>query len=176
MEDKVSPMTIPGATTVTPSLALPGALWAHAQTLAQELNLSPDQLMALALTRFIQQHASAWPVGDVAPQGGGEQRVINQGDVYWVQLPNPNERQPGLSHPYVVIQDNLFNHSRIETVVACALTSNLARISNTPGNVLLEAVAMSTSPRPKPNVLLITTDHWPPPPLDASGKPVGAPG
>jgi len=37
----------------------------------------------------------------------------------------------------VVIQDNVFNRSRINTVVVCALTSNMKR-ANEPGNVLLE--------------------------------------
>jgi mRNA interferase MazF len=38
----------------------------------------------------------------------------------------------------VVIQNNVFNRSRINTVVVCALTSNLQRAA-APGNVLLEA-------------------------------------
>jgi mRNA interferase MazF len=37
----------------------------------------------------------------------------------------------------VVVQDDVFNHSRITTVVVCALTSNLHRATE-PGNVLLE--------------------------------------
>lgn len=37
----------------------------------------------------------------------------------------------------MVIQNNVFNESRINTVVICALTSNLKR-SNAPGNVLLK--------------------------------------
>jgi mRNA interferase MazF len=36
-----------------------------------------------------------------------------------------------------VVQDDLFNRSRISTVVVCALTSNLNRAQE-PGNVLLE--------------------------------------
>ena len=43
-----------------------------------------------------------------------------------------------IPHPHVVIQDDLFNHSRIHTVVACALTSNVKRAS-IHGNLLLEA-------------------------------------
>ena len=35
------------------------------------------------------------------------------------------------------MQDDLFNHSRITTVVVCALTSNLHKASE-PGNVLLD--------------------------------------
>ncbi|CAA9382883.1 MAG: Programmed cell death toxin YdcE [uncultured Rubrobacteraceae bacterium] len=45
---------------------------------------------------------------------------------------------PGYPHPHVVVQDDVFNRSRIATVVVCALTSNLHR-ANGPGNVLLEA-------------------------------------
>jgi mRNA interferase MazF len=40
-------------------------------------------------------------------------------------------------HPYVVIQNNLFNKSKINSVVVCELTSNLKRAA-APGNVLLE--------------------------------------
>jgi mRNA interferase MazF len=47
------------------------------------------------------------------------------------------EGVPSYSHPHVVVQDDVFNHSRITTVVVCALTSNLHRV-NEPGNVLLE--------------------------------------
>ncbi len=66
-----------------------------------------------------------------------EERVINQGDVYWVQLEGMNGEEAGIPHPYVVVQDDLFNHSRIHTVVICALTSNIKR-SSIPGNVSLE--------------------------------------
>ena len=64
--------------------------------------------------------------------------VINRGDIYWVQLAAAGGVDPGVPHPYVVLQDDVFNHSRIDTVVVCALTSNLKRAS-LPGNVLLEA-------------------------------------
>lgn len=63
--------------------------------------------------------------------------MINQGDVYWVDLGDPTGSGPALLHPHVVIQNNVFNRSRIGTVVICALTSNLKRASS-PGNVLLE--------------------------------------
>ena len=36
-----------------------------------------------------------------------------------------------------MVQDDVFNHSRITTVVVCALTSNLHRATE-PGNLLLE--------------------------------------
>jgi mRNA interferase MazF len=63
--------------------------------------------------------------------------VINQGDVFWIDLEEPQGSEPGYRHPHVVIQNNLFNRSKIGTVVVCALTSNLKR-ADAPGNVLLE--------------------------------------
>jgi mRNA interferase MazF len=63
--------------------------------------------------------------------------VINQGDVYWIDLEEPSGSAPGYRHPHVVVQNNVFNRSEIGTVVVCALTSNLKR-ANAPGNVLLD--------------------------------------
>ena len=63
--------------------------------------------------------------------------VIKQGDIYWIDLGEPSGSEPGYRHPHVVIQNNIFNRSRINTVVVCALTSNLKR-AGSPGNILLE--------------------------------------
>lgn len=62
--------------------------------------------------------------------------VIKQGDVYWVDLGTPRGSAPGYRHPHVVVQNNLYNESRIATVVVCALTSKV-RYAHIPGNVLL---------------------------------------
>ena len=64
--------------------------------------------------------------------------VVNQGDIYWVSLKELSGSEPGYTHPHVVVQDNVINRSRINTVVVCALTTNLKR-AKSPGNVLLEA-------------------------------------
>jgi mRNA interferase MazF len=63
--------------------------------------------------------------------------VIQQGDVFWVELGEPVGSGPGYRHPHVVVQNNIFNRSRIRTVVVCAITSNLRR-AQAPGNVLLD--------------------------------------
>lgn len=63
--------------------------------------------------------------------------VIGQGDIYWIDLEEPAGSEPGFRHPHVVIQNNLFNRSRIDTVVVCLLTSNM-RLARVPGNVLVE--------------------------------------
>lgn len=62
--------------------------------------------------------------------------VIKQGEIYWIDLGEPKGSEPGYQHPYIVIQNNVFNVSKINTVVVCALTSNLKR-AKVPGNVLL---------------------------------------
>ena len=61
---------------------------------------------------------------------------------------------PGFAHPHVVVQDDVFNRSRITTVVVCALTTNLQG-ANEPGNVLLDragapAIFRWTTLVPKP--------------------------
>ncbi|MCB9420250.1 MAG: type II toxin-antitoxin system PemK/MazF family toxin [Ardenticatenaceae bacterium] len=64
--------------------------------------------------------------------------VINQGDIYWIRAEEPGSSELGYyPHPYVVVQDDVFNHSRLDTVVVCALTSNLKQ-AKALGNVLLE--------------------------------------
>ncbi|OGD19732.1 MAG: PemK family transcriptional regulator [Candidatus Aminicenantes bacterium RBG_13_59_9] len=62
--------------------------------------------------------------------------TTRQGDIYWLDLGGPNGSGPGYRHPYIVVQSDLFNFSKIQTVVVCELTSNLKR-AEAPGNVLL---------------------------------------
>ena len=63
---------------------------------------------------------------------------IKQGDVYWLQSKMPDGSTASYPHPYVVIQDDVINRSRVSTVVVCAMTSNPKRATE-PGNILLEA-------------------------------------
>lgn len=63
--------------------------------------------------------------------------VVKQGDIFWIDFGEPAGSEPGYRHPHVVIQNNIFNRSRLGTVVVCALTSNLKR-AKAPGNVPLE--------------------------------------
>ncbi|HEX2906038.1 MAG TPA: type II toxin-antitoxin system PemK/MazF family toxin [Phototrophicaceae bacterium] len=113
-------------TTIKTTLSISTPLFNQAETLAQQLNLAPEQLVELALEQFIRNHQHQQPLTD-----------INQGDVYWVQ-PDPfSGLTSAIPHPQVVIQENVLNHSRLQTVVVCALTSNLQRAS-LPGNILIE--------------------------------------
>ena len=77
---------------------------------------------------------------------------INRGDVFWLGSEGSQGPVSSYSHPYVVVQDDVFNHSRITTVVVCALTSNLHR-ANEPGNVLLE---VGEGNLPKQSVVIVS--------------------
>jgi mRNA interferase MazF len=72
--------------------------------------------------------------GDQTDRGA---RAINRGDIFWIEPEESRGSVPGNPHPHVVIQDDVFNRSRVHSVIVCALTSNLNR-ANEPGNVLLD--------------------------------------
>lgn len=82
--------------------------------------------------------------------------MIQQGDIYWVELEPPSGSEPGYRRPFVVMQNNVFNASRISTVVVCALTSNL-RLAQAPGNLLLDADEGSLPRQSVANVSQILT-------------------
>ena len=63
---------------------------------------------------------------------------MNRGDIFWLEPDESRGAIPGHAHPHVVLQDDVFNRSRIHTVIVCALTTNLNRASE-PGNVLLDS-------------------------------------
>jgi mRNA interferase MazF len=82
--------------------------------------------------------------------------VIQQGDVFWIDLGPPSGSGPGFLHPYVVIQNDVYNLSRLGTVVVCGLTSNLKR-AEVPGNVLLEVGEANLPKRSVVNVSQLYT-------------------
>ena len=82
--------------------------------------------------------------------------MIRQGDVFWVDLGTPSGSGPALLHPYVVVQNDIYNRSRLDTVVVCGLTSNLKR-AESPGNVLLEEGEADLPKRSVVNVTQVYT-------------------
>ncbi len=71
--------------------------------------------------------------------------VIERGEIWWASLPDPHGAEPGFRRPLLVVQNNAFNRSRIQTVLAVVLTSNL-RLVEAPGNVLVPK-KLSSLPR-----------------------------
>ena len=66
--------------------------------------------------------------------------VVERGQIWWADVDEPRGSEPGFRRPLLIVQDDAFNRSRIRTVVAVVLTSNL-RLVDAPGNVLLPAKA-----------------------------------
>ncbi len=62
--------------------------------------------------------------------------VIQRGEIWWADLPEPDASGPGFRRPVLVIQSDGFNRSRISTVIVLVVTSNL-RLVDAPGNVFL---------------------------------------
>jgi mRNA interferase MazF len=85
--------------------------------------------------------------------------VIERGQIWWADLGEPSGSEPGLRRPVLVVQSDAFNRSRLRTVVAVVLTSNL-RLVEAPGNVLVPA---KTSGLPRDSVVnvsqIITVDR-----------------
>lgn len=70
-----------------------------------------------------------------SPRSPGQ--AIRRGDLFWVEPDGSEDERSRYPHPHVVVQDDVFNASRVTTVIVCALTTNLGRAAE-PGNVLLE--------------------------------------
>jgi len=64
--------------------------------------------------------------------------VIARGDVFWLDLGEPDGSGPALRRPVVVVQDDAYNTSRLATVIVAVITANTA-LAAMPGNVLLPA-------------------------------------
>jgi mRNA interferase MazF len=83
---------------------------------------------------------------------------MRRGEIWWASLPVPQGSEPGYRRPLLVIQSDDFNRSRIQTVVAVVITSNL-RLADAPGNVVLSAKDSGLPRRSVVNVSqLITVD------------------
>ncbi len=58
------------------------------------------------------------------------------GEIWWADLGVPFGSEPGYRRPVVVISDDAFNKSRIQTVIAASITTNLD-LAEVPGNVFI---------------------------------------
>lgn len=78
--------------------------------------------------------------------------MISRAEVYWADLGSPSGSRPGKRRPVVVIQSDLYNASRLATVLAAVITSNTG-LAAMPGNVFLPAAATRL---PRDSVVNIT--------------------
>ncbi|MBW4644215.1 MAG: type II toxin-antitoxin system PemK/MazF family toxin [Goleter apudmare HA4340-LM2] len=82
--------------------------------------------------------------------------VMYRGEIWWANLPNPVGSEPGYHRPVLVIQDDVFNQSRINTVIVVIITSN-TQLAEAPGNVLLPREVSGLSRDSVANVSQILT-------------------
>ncbi|HLL82601.1 MAG TPA: type II toxin-antitoxin system PemK/MazF family toxin [Longimicrobium sp.] len=81
---------------------------------------------------------------------------VRRGDVWWADLDEPRGSEPGYRRAVIIVQDDLFNRSRISTVVAVMLTSNL-RLVDAPGNVLVPGRSVGLAKDSVANVSQVMT-------------------
>ncbi len=74
--------------------------------------------------------------GDAKPDFAERQMVVERGEIWWADLPEPRGSMPGYKHPFLIIQSDKFNQSSLETVIGVVVTTNL-RLAKMPGNILL---------------------------------------
>ena len=94
--------------------------------------------------------------------------VIAQAEVWWADLGEPIGSASAYRRPVVIVQCDALNQSRINTVVAVPLTSNL-KWADAPGNVLLSSQATGL-----PKASVANVSHIVPPDksqlVDCAGK------
>jgi mRNA interferase MazF len=77
---------------------------------------------------------------------------MQRGEIWWADLAEPAGSAPGYRRPMLLIQADAFTASRIATVIAVVITSNL-HLAAAPGNVLLQA---AESGLPKDSVINVS--------------------
>jgi len=59
-----------------------------------------------------------------------------RGEIWWASLRATSGSEPAYRRPILIVQADSFNRSKINTIIAAAITSNL-RLAQAPGNVRL---------------------------------------
>lgn len=62
--------------------------------------------------------------------------VVERGEIWWADLPEPKGSMPGYRHPVLIVQSDRFNRSNLDTVIGIIITTSL-RLANMPGNVVI---------------------------------------
>jgi mRNA interferase MazF len=82
--------------------------------------------------------------------------VVKRGEIRWASIPGPRGSEPGHRRPVLIVQSDAFNRSRIGTVLAVVISSNL-RLGEAPGNVELTARQSGLPRRSVVNVSQVIT-------------------
>ena len=82
--------------------------------------------------------------------------VIERGQIWTADLGEPEGSEPGYNRPVLIVQTDAFNRSRLHTVIAVVLSTNL-RLVDAPGNILIPAKASGLKKDSVANVSQVIT-------------------
>ncbi|GAB6091650.1 type II toxin-antitoxin system PemK/MazF family toxin [Spirochaeta dissipatitropha] len=79
-----------------------------------------------------------------------------RGEIWWADLGIPFGSEHGYRRPVLIIQDDAFNKSNIQTVIVASISTNTS-LADAPGNVFLEKEESGLSKPGVVNVSQIST-------------------
>jgi mRNA interferase MazF len=77
---------------------------------------------------------------------------MTRGEIWWVDYGIPYGSEPGYRRPVIVIQNDFFNNSKINTTIVIPLSTNLL-LADVPGNIFINK---KDSKLTKDSVILIS--------------------
>jgi mRNA interferase MazF len=60
-----------------------------------------------------------------------------RGEIWWIDYGIPYGSEPGYRRPVIIIQNDLFNASKINTTIVIPVSTNLL-LADVPGNIILK--------------------------------------
>jgi mRNA interferase MazF len=77
---------------------------------------------------------------------------MTRGEIWWADYGIPYGSKPGYRRPVIIIQNDFFNNSKINTTIIVPLSTNLL-LADVPGNIFIDK---KTSKLTKDSVILIS--------------------
>jgi mRNA interferase MazF len=62
---------------------------------------------------------------------------MTRGEIWWADYGVPYGSEPGFRRPVIILQNDFFNNSKINTTIVIPLSTNLI-LADVPGNILIE--------------------------------------
>ena len=75
-----------------------------------------------------------------------------RGEIWWVDYGIPYRSEPGYRRPVIIMQNNFFNNSKINTTIVVPLSTNIL-LADVPGNIFINK---KDSKLTKDSVILIS--------------------
>lgn len=82
--------------------------------------------------------------------------ALRRGEIWWADLGEPRDSEPGYRRPVLIVQDDQFNRSNLATAIVLSLTSNL-KYQDLPGNIFLSKIKSGLAQDSVINVTQMTT-------------------